>query len=503
MVEVHIRDLQEFFPCKNIAFHRTCRFLLLLLIIVMQNFIPISTGMARPELDQYTPKTPKRQKLTTIENMIINFCGDQHYKQRLDASTYTESQNLELSANVTLPNYSSHTFRCQDTPSLILTAVEPLLYENIISVHSNFVGNTNVSSSESCTLPLTHKSEVAPRLSFWMKSSYTSESEHFIARVRFLKSHVTDRANWQVNAPTNQLDGENLVGCSLLMGEFPPVDVPPAWLQTPDKFDSLASNEPYVYLAGRLIAQGIVDAKDCPGFGLLQTGYANSCGLERARDEVTIWQNQFDAQILQVSKATGVPGQLIKNVIAQESQFWPGTFNTSFEFGLGRMTEMGADSVLLWDPSFFTEFCPLVLNNHACKSGYVNLSKDNQALLRGALAAEAGMDCPDCPNGFNLGHAYFSINLLAHALLASCAQVDQLIYNIILYNTNGISSSEVSVYNDLWRFVLVNYNAGPGCLSDAIHYSWIPGNQLTWDDVVGSLVEGCKGAIEYVENITR
>ena len=50
----------------------------------------------------------------------------------------------------------------------------------------------------------------------------------------------------------------------------------------------------------------------------------SNCGMEVARDAVNIWQNQFDEIILNTAKDTGVPANLLKNLFATESQFWPG-----------------------------------------------------------------------------------------------------------------------------------------------------------------------------------
>ena len=136
----------------------------------------------------------------------------------------------------------------------------------------------------------------------------------------------------------------------------------------------MASEEPYFYLAGRLIAQGLVDVSICPSTGLLPNGYADTCGLEQARPLLVTWQNQFDQRIVEVAKQTGIPAQLMKNLFSQESQFWPGVFRVPYEYGLGQLTDNGVDSIFLWQPDFFNQFCPLVLHEDACKGGYLSLN---------------------------------------------------------------------------------------------------------------------------------
>ncbi|MBU1662055.1 MAG: hypothetical protein KKD28_11360, partial [Chloroflexi bacterium] len=253
---------------------------------------------------------------------------------------------------------------------------------------------------------------------------------------------------------------------------------------------------PYTYLAGRLIAQGIVDASECPGGGLEENGYANTCGLETARPEVDEWQNRFDAQIVEAAQSTGIPAQLMKNLFAQESQFWPGAFNDAEEYGLGQLTEMGADTVLLWNTAFYNQFCPLVLDINICQAGYAQLEEENQAILRGALAIEVSADCPDCPAGIDLNHAGFSVGLFAQTLKANCQQAGQ-----IITNASGKTPGAVSSYEDLWRFTLVNYHAGPGCLSNAINE--VSSQTPTWEDVSAELATECPGVEEYVEKISK
>jgi len=127
----------------------------------------------------------------------------------------------------------------------------------------------------------------------------------------------------------------------------------------------IATEAPYYYLAGRLISGGLIDVSECASGGLLPNGYADVCGLEKANPLLTEWQNQFDNSIIEVAKKQ-IPAQLLKNLFAQESQFWPGVFRVPLEFGLGQITDNGADSVLLWNESFYNQFCPLVFAQETC-----------------------------------------------------------------------------------------------------------------------------------------
>jgi hypothetical protein len=96
---------------------------------------------------------------------------------------------------------------------------------------------------------------------------------------------------------------------------------------------------------------------------------------------------------------------------------------------LGHITENGAEVILLWNPSFYEQFCPLVLEQGTCEKGYVFLSAAQQAILRGALALQAKADCADCPAGIDLTNANFSVDLFAQTLLANCEQVGQEMFN--------------------------------------------------------------------------
>jgi len=391
--------------------------------------------------------------------------------------------------------------RCSQLPSLLLVGDEPLPNEHITAIHATMNGQTTSCEGTTCQVPPQPTPLEGTTIEFWADSSYGDSSQHFTALVRVIETGVSPapgNGGWYVDVLSTQWRGKQIASCAQDWHAFPPIGGPPTWLTTPEIPELLATDESYYFLAGRLISQGLVNASDCPGGGLLANGYADACGLDKAKTIVQEWQNRFDNRIIDVAKETGVPAQLLKNLFAAESQFWPGAFKDPKEYGLGQLTENGAETILLWNPTFYEKFCPLILNADACKKGYVYLNADNQATLRGALSLEAKADCPDCTAGIDLTNADFSISLFAQTLLANCDQVGQIVYNA----TNRIAGT-VSNYEDLWRFTIANYHAGPGCLSYAIYSAWQSNDKMDWEHVSKYLTPPCQGVTSYIDKIAR
>ncbi len=389
---------------------------------------------------------------------------------------------------------------CTQMPSLLFIGEEPLPNETITAIHGTYNGYPFTCEGDRCSIPLAVTPVDGILVEFWADSSFGDSSQIFEAKVRVIESGVSSTqgaSGWYVDVLSSQWIGNEVASCAETWQAFPPIGTPPPWLSTPDQSQLLASNEAYYYLAGRLISQGVVNASSCATGGLLPNGYADSCGLEIAKTEVQAWQNLFDNRIIQVSKNTGVPGQLLKNLFAQESQFWPGIFRVPYEFGLGQITDNGTDAILLWNPTFYKQFCPLVLSQDTCDEGYIHLEDEEQALLRGALAIQANADCPSCPTGVDLTNE--SVPLFANTLLANCEQIGQ-----IVYTATGEIGGDVSTYEDLWRFTVANYHAGPGCVSFAIHSAWNNNSPiLTWEDVSTRFTVPCQGVVPYVNKITQ
>ena len=68
----------------------------------------------------------------------------------------------------------------------------------------------------------------------------------------------------------------------------------------------------------------------------------------------------------------------------------------------------------------------------------------------------------------------------------------------MVYNTARQTPGRVASYEDLWRFTLANYNAGPGCLSIALKEAWRQEGDLSWPAIARHFSEACGGATEYV-----
>jgi hypothetical protein len=392
---------------------------------------------------------------------------------------------------------------CTQQPTLILTADEPLPNESITSING-IVGNDPFScNGNRCVFRLAGTAPEGIRLNFWANSTHGDSSKQFEALLRVISDGGGERltSRYFVNIISSQWEGAPVASCASAWESFLPPEGPPQWLSTPASSDLLKTNIPYNYLAANLITQGVADVSACPYGGLNLDGSANACGMKAAEPAVQEWQNRFDKLIFNVAQDTKVPAQLLKNLFSRESQFWPGVFRNGKDVGLGQLTEGGADTALLWNPSFYTQFCPLVLDKDLCTStGFANLNPAHQELLRGALVSSVDARCADCPLGLDLSRADFSVGVFARTMLANCEQAGKIVKDV-----TGRMPGQVLDYDTLWRFTLVNYNAGSGCLATAINQAYVPSAQvpLTWDNVASVLDGDCPGSVGYVNDVSK
>ena len=396
--------------------------------------------------------------------------------------------------------------KCEGDPQLRLIGEELLPNESIVRISGQYNGADFSCDASECILPIDPTGDQGVAMTFKGDSSFGDSTQEYSALVRVLPwgdlpevgEEAEVRTGYFVDVISTQWRGEQLSSCAAIWQSFPDVQGPPAWLDTPDDVSELFSSLPLHFLAARLIQNGVVDASGCPGGGLESSNTANLCGVQTAGSALNDWQNQFDEEIMDTSLDTGVPAQLLKNIFARESQLWPGIYQHVEEVGLGQMTENGAEAALLWNPGFYTQFCPLVLAESTCNLGYGNLKKDQQAILRGALVSKVNASCYDCPMGIDLTQANFSVRVFGETLVGNCAQVDRMIYNLTR-QTSGMMSS----YVDLWRFTLINYNAGPGCLYSAMSRAWRDGQPLDWQHVAVNLDEVCRLGVDYVMAVSE
>ncbi len=172
------------------------------------------------------------------------------------------------------------------------------------------------------------------------------------------------------------------------------------------------------------------------------------------------------------------------------------------------MTDGGADTLLTWNMPFYEQFCPTVLDQTVCKSKIypipektwkgIGLDDAERSLLRNSLIESVDAKCPDCSMGIDFEKTNSSVGVFAQMLLASCSQTGKVID--LNYNK---TAAEAASFEDLWRFTLVNYNAGPGCLGLGVDETSRLGEPLDWAHLAGNLTPACSGAIEYVNDISN
>lgn len=283
----------------------------------------------------------------------------------------------------------------------------------------------------------------------------------------------------------------------LQVGSFSPcknrVDVPEEemnWLYVPQSAAELQTAVNYAFLAGQLIQAGAVDVATCPAGGLGAEGYANACGLARAKPLVIELQNAYDQAIMDAWEKVGVPPVMMKQLLRYESQFWPGRWG-EYHYGLGHLTYFGAHTGLSWRQPLRNEICAL--------TGTCNLAvvtDPEVTTLLGLMDAS----CPTCAEKVDLPKAQRSIYYLAEVLLGHCYQTSQ-----VVFNATGITSNAVVDYATIWRLTLFDYNAGPMCVYSAVKeaYKQNPG-AMTWSDISHYITGAqCERGATYVYQITE
>ena len=260
------------------------------------------------------------------------------------------------------------------------------------------------------------------------------------------------------------------------------------WIYVPESADELRTETDRYYLAGQLISNDIVDASTCPSGGLRLDGYANACGIAVARPAVIYIQNMLNEPILQAFKDTGVPPVLLKQLISVESEFWPSQYSYA-HFGFGHVTNMGMRNALQWNPVLVAKVCP-TSSTEDCRTS-VSIS---EKILSSMIAT-----CPTCKYGIDPEIANRSVDILAEVVLGYCFQTARIVFNA----TERFSGSIVD-YATIWKLTLMNYNAGPTCVYDAVLATFKKTQgRMDWsqisENVSGNL---CNRGLTYANQIT-
>ena len=270
-------------------------------------------------------------------------------------------------------------------------------------------------------------------------------------------------------------------------------DTNPVWAEFVQFPYLLNTDKVLHHLVAQLIVHGAVDVTGCPAGGLnLGLDWPTGCGLERAKDTMVAWQNQYDEYIWLASKDVGIPPKLLKTIIEVESQFWPG--NERFyldEVGLGQLNQLGIDVLLRRNPALYQQVCSTVLSD--CAMPYSLMSPQNQAMIRGAFINSQNSLCSDCQYGIDLNTAKQSISFVAQVLHANCETVK------IITDANRPADYIEDLddpYSDFWKFTLLSYHSGVSCFERAVKAT-PKGLPLDWDNL--SEYIDCKGGKGYVD----
>ena len=368
---------------------------------------------------------------------------------------------------------------CLTRPVIELQAYEPLAGYQINTVQVRLGGRetTFTEKNRRFNLPLTD--EKGAWLEYWADSTYGDRSELF--RVKYRNVVSDDGSSFHFDLLGYEWNQKAASGAAL-WNLFPPVDgsLPPALVQ-PDSVYELRTQKSYLYLAGHLVQTGDIETSNCLDGGINLSGAATPCGERAGFSQVVDWQNRYDSSILDAALKYNIPARVLKNIIAQESQFWP-TSDDPFEKGLGYLTSDGVDMLLMWNLDYFLEMCIPDFGKNACASGYSHLSDIQKALLRKRVLDKIGTN--------------EEVDVLAAVLLASATQSGQLVQNTTRQEPSGATT-----YVDMWKIAVANYYTGSGCMGNAIENVVANEEPLSWKGVVPHLPEKCKLAEMYVEKI--
>ena len=372
---------------------------------------------------------------------------------------------------------------CDQKPEMLLIAHGPDDNDSIIqSIHIRLSAYEAYCSGNACQMKLPATDSSGVWLEYWAMDSNGYQSDHYWVKFRAVQA-AGYGDSYYYDVIGDAFPDEGAYGSDVWY-TFPAVGQPlPAVLQKVPSSAYLMTKYKYQLLGAKLINFGKVDASSCPNYGLNLDGTPNGCGELVTSRMVFEYQNKYDDQIFDAAQRQKVPPRVIKGLIAQESQFWPYS-DIPYEYGLGMLTESGADMLLRWNSSYFLNLCvkTFPMDRGRCYGGFSNLSEEDQIVLRGVVISKVGTD--------------EEIEVLAAAIRGSVYQVNQ-----IVTNATGESPASVTTHEDLWKFTVANYFSGSGCLYNAMSICSAYNLMLNWDNVQRFMTGKCQIAGQYVERV--
>ncbi len=365
------------------------------------------------------------------------------------------------------------------TPYITIVAEESLSDAQIYAVYGTYGDQTFRCEREACRIVVFESAKLSVRA----RSTLGDESQEFTFAVNVTRSENLYTVRVVKSGPPDTGDACSDAWINVNSGGTA------MWQYSANTVEELHTENPLYLLAARLIQNGLVDASPCPAGGLYNSKSANACGIEVSRKAVNEWQNRFDRVILAAARDVGIPAKVLKSLIEQESQFWPGNVRSEyFEYGLGQITEQGTDVGLRWDQDLYGAVCDGLLFD--CDGFYASQSDFSQATLRGGLMRWFDATCPTCEYGVDIAKAERSIKPLAQVIRANCYQVGYIMEKRV----------PQANYETLWKFTLLSYHAGYQCLDDAIAKAARTDNPLTWEGVAFHLND-CPAGAYYLDEL--
>lgn len=371
---------------------------------------------------------------------------------------------------------------CDQKPELLLIAHGPDHNDEIITSVNIRVGTYEaLCNGNACQMRLPATDSSGIWFEYWAMDSNANQSEHFWLKFRAVPA--ANSTGYFYDVIGDAFPDAAAYGSDVWY-TFPAVGQElPAVLQDVYTKDYLVTKHKLQLLAAKLIRKGKVDSSFCENYGLNLDGTPNGCGEQVTAKLVYDMQNQYDELIFNGAKRQKVPPRIVKGLIAQESQFWPES-DTIYEYGLGMITESGADMLLRWNVPYFLNVCreTFPFDQDKCMGGFSNLDEKQQIVLRGVVISKVGSDA--------------EIEMLAAAIRACVYQVNQ-----VIANATGNSPAAVTTYEDLWKLTVANYYSGSGCLLNAINQVNAYKLPITWENVRRYMTGKCELANLYVDRV--